>query len=496
MQDNALSSEASIFLQNHFRSLRKKGMTGSNTFFWCGLHYYYRAKVATVYPDIPGLRSGFCSCFRKKHTTLSDFAHPVRAHHHIFRNVLLLFVLLCTVSSTVRAQQKTIEYFISQGIQNSPLLKEVNNNILLNRIDSLRIIAQYKPQVSGVSFNYYAPAVKGYGYDEIITNLRNVSEQVSATKAFAGKRNLQIQFNGIRLLNDSLLIAGRITEQDVKRTIIAAYIAAYGSWRQYSFNQQVYDLLSKEDTILKKLTQASVYRQTDYLTFLVTLQQQHLAITQTRIQYQNDFATLNYLSGLFDTTLTPLDSPRIDLEELPQMAGSVFYAKFSTDSLLLLNAGKQIDLYYKPKLSVTADGGYVSSLTYAPYKNFGASAALNLVVPIYDGKQRKLQHRRLEILEQTRQGYRDFFSVQYRQQIAQLSQQLQFSRQLVAETNNGLKYAEALITANRRLLATGDVRIADYVIAINNYLNAQNVITQNIISELQIITQINYWNKR
>ncbi len=416
------------------------------------------------------------------------------------KRLLLLFIIIYIATNAVPArlcaQSKSLDYFIDQGIQNSPLLKEVNNNILLNRIDSLRIRATYLPQVNGISNNYYAPVIKGYGYDEIITNFRNFSEQVTASKAFVSKRNLRIQFNGIQLLNDSLLIAGKITEQDLRRTITAAYLAAYGSWRQYSFNQEVYNLLLKEDTILKKLTQASVYRQTDYLTFLVTLQQQHLLITQSRIQYSNDFATLNYLSGLFDTTLTPLDSPRIEIAQLSELSGSVFYRKFSIDSLLLKNAGQQIDLAYKPRLSIGADAGYVSSLTYTPYKNWGASASVNVVVPIYDGHLRKLLHRRLDILEQTRVGYRDFFATQYNQQIAQLTQQLNLTKQLINETNDQLKYVRGLITANAKLLATGEVRIADYIIAISNYLNAQNVITQNIVSQFQIITQINYYNRR
>lgn len=413
---------------------------------------------------------------------------------------LLYLVLIGFIANAIPvrlcAQSKSLDYFISQGIQNSPLLKEANNNILLNRIDSLRIVAAYQPQVNGVSNNYYAPVIKRYGYDEIITNFRNFSEQVSATKLFVGKRNLRIQFNGIQLLNDSLLIAGRITEQDLIRTITAAYLAAYGSWRQYSFNQEVYSLLSKEDTILKKLTQASVYRQTDYLSFLVTLQQQHLLITQSRIQYSNAFATLNYLSGLFDTTFTQLDSPRIEIAQLFELSGSIFYRKFSIDSSLLKNAGRQIDLAYKPRLNIGADAGFVSSLTYKPYKNWGAGASVNIVIPIYDGHVRKLLHRRLDILEQTRVNYRDFFTTQYNQQIAQLTQQLNLTKQLINETNDQLKYVRGLITANAKLLATGDVRIADYIIAISNYLNAQNVITQNIVNQFQIITQINYYNRR
>lgn len=393
------------------------------------------------------------------------------------------------------AQEKNLDYFLQQGIQNSPLIKEVNNNILINKIDSLRLLASYKVQVNGISNNSYAPIIHGYGYDEIITNIRNFNEQISASKTFVGKRNLQIQFNGITLVSDSLSIAGKITEQDLRRTIVAAYIAAYGSWRQYTFNNEIYNLLSTEDTILKKLTQASVYRQTDYLTFLVTLQQQHLTITLAKLQYQNDYATLNYLCGLVDTSYTPLDSPHVELQQLPEYNNSIFYKKFTADSLLLKNATQQIGLAYKPKLTVTADGGYVSSLTITPYKNFGASAAINLIVPIYDGNQRRLQYQRLNILEQTRISNRDFYTSQYKQQIAQLSQQLQTTNQIINETNEQLKYVQTLIDANRKLLITGDVRIADYIIAISNYLNAQNTITQNIIKQFQIITQINYWNR-
>jgi len=410
--------------------------------------------------------------------------------------IKLIFVsLLCITQQSIFAQQKNLDYFLQQGIQNSPLIKEVNNNILLNRIDSLRILASYKVQVNGISNNYYAPTGNGYGYDEIITNVRNLSEQISATKTFVSKRNLRIQFNGITLLSDSISIAGKIAEQDLRRAIVAAYIAAYGSWRQYTFNNEIYNLLSKEDTIFKKLTQSSVYRQTDYLTFLVTLQQQHLTITLAKLQYQNDYAMLNYLCGLVDTTFTPLDSPHIQLQQLPDFSNSIYYKKFVTDSLLLKNATQQIGLSYKPKLSITADGGYVSSLTVAPYKNFGASGSVNLIVPIYDGNQRRLQYQRLSILEQIRASNRNFYTNQYLQQVALLSQQLQTTNQLINETNEQLKYVHGLIDANQKLLITGSVRIADYIIAISNYLNAQNTITQNIIKQFQIITQINYWNR-
>jgi len=407
-----------------------------------------------------------------------------------------LFFSLIILSLQLYAQEKNLDYFIAAGIQNSPLLKDYSYQAQSNSIDSMRVLAGYKPQVNGVSTNSYAPVIAGYGYDEAISNIGNFSEVVSVSKQLVGKKNLQNQLDAVRLLTASLHIQGKVSEQDLKRTIIAQYITAFGSWQQYLFNNEVYSLLSKEDTLLKKLTQSSVYRQTDYLTFLVTLQQQHLSVTQSRNQFQNDYATLNYLCGLFDTSLMALAAPSIEINELPALENTIYYEKFRTDSLLLKTSDAQIDFNYKPKVNLYADAGFVSSLQYQPYKNFGTSFGVNLSVPIYDGKQKKMQHDKIAIAERTRQGYRDFFVTQYNQQIAQLVQQLNSTQELINETSNQLKYTEALMEANKKLMATGDARIADYVIAINNYLNAKNIITQNTINKLQLISQINYWNSK
>ncbi|HYJ65926.1 MAG TPA: TolC family protein, partial [Parafilimonas sp.] len=310
------------------------------------------------------------------------------------------------------------------------------------------------------------------------------------------KKVLQNQFEAIQLQNNSLAVTGKISEQDLKKTITSQYVAAYGSWQQYLFNKDVYELLSKEDSILKKLTESGVYRQTDYLTFLVTLKQQKLSVTQARIQYRNDFSTLNYLSGLQDTSFEMLADPELQINALPELENTVYYQKFTTDSLLLKNNDAQIDLNYKPKISLYADAGYLSSFAYQSYKNFGTSVGINLSMPIYDGKRKKMQHDKIAIAEQTRQQYRDFFKTQYNQEIAQLVQQLEAADEIIAEATEQIKYTQGLMQANRKLMTTGDAHIVDYIIALNNYLNAKNIITQNTTGKLQIINQINYWNRQ
>ena len=407
-----------------------------------------------------------------------------------------LAIFLLISCNAVVAQQRTLDYYISAALQSSPLLKDYQNQMRSNGIDSMRIRAQYKPQVNANSTNYYAPVINGWGYDNAITNGINFSQLVGVNQKLVSKQNLQNQYDAINLQNQSLAINGKISEQDLKKNITTQYIVAYGSWQQFNYNNEMLSLLKKEENILKQLAERGVYRQTDYLTFLVTIQQQEIQIKQIHLQYQNEFATLNYLSGINDTSFTALALPSLDSAAVPALENTVFYKQFEIDSLKLKNNDAQIDFLYKPKISVSADAGYLSSFAYMAYKNFGVGVGVNISVPIYDGHQKKMQHDKIAIAEDTRKQYSNFFKTQHDQQIAQLQQQLLSTQNLIDETTSQLRFSQGLIDANRKLLETGDARIADYIIAIGNYITAKNSIIQNTISKMEIINQLNYWNRK
>jgi outer membrane protein TolC len=393
------------------------------------------------------------------------------------------------------AQTTLLQQYVDNGLRNSPLLKDYQNQVELNKYDSLLIRATTKPQVTGSSFNSYAPVIKGFGYDGAITNGANFITLVGVNKSIPNKKLLAAQFENLQLQNQERSNTSKITEQDLKRTIIAQYINAYGSLQQLNFNKDVNTLLLKEEPILKKLTQGNVYKQSDYLAFLVTLQQQQLLVKQAAIQYKNDFATLNYLSGVTDTATVNLADPAINLSTLSNTTASVFFKQFEIDSLKLINSKTLVDVSYKPKINLFADAGYNSSLAYQVYKNFGTSFGISASIPIYDGRQKALQYSKINITEKTRKNYQSFFSSQYQQQVAQLTQQLNATEDLIRDINSQLKYTQSLIDVNGKLLETGEARITDYVLALNNYINAKNLITQNTIARLQIINQINYWNR-
>jgi outer membrane protein TolC len=404
--------------------------------------------------------------------------------------LLLAFSSMCAFT-----QPKTLDFYINRGIQNSPLLKDYSKQLQLTKNDSLRLKAGLGVQVKALSTNSYAPVINGWGYDEIITNGANIYAGVSVSKDLTGIKNRQNQFDAIGIHYQSIENTGKITEQELKKNITGQYIIAYGSLQEYLFNSEMNGLLKNEEIILKTLTENGVYKQTEYLTFLVNFQQQELHMSGLRNRYRSDLSTLNYLCGIEDTAFIYLADPELVPDALPKFSGTIFYKQFMLDSLKLQNANQQIDFQYKPKVSLFADGGYLSSLAYNPYKNFGLNAGFTVSIPIYDGGLRKIQHDKISIDEDIRRSYRDFYLSQSSQQIQRFLQQLDENRKLSEDISRQVKYARTLIDIYHKILDAGEIQMSDYIIAVSNYLTARNMLVENKVEKYQIINELNYWNR-
>jgi outer membrane protein TolC len=214
--------------------------------------------------------------------------------------IFFLVIIILTGNYSI-AQKNTLDFYLQEAIHNSPLLKDYQSQIESNSIDSQRIRAQYRPQVTASSINALAPVIQGWGYDPAVTNGGQLSGVVNVSQTLVSRGNMAAQYKNLQLQNEGITNTARITEQDLKRTITNQYLTAYGTLQQLNLAKEIRALLQKEVGILKILTEKNVYRQTDYLTLLVTVQQQDLSLRQLDIQFHNDFATLNYLAGIVDT---------------------------------------------------------------------------------------------------------------------------------------------------------------------------------------------------
>lgn len=403
------------------------------------------------------------------------------------------FFILVLISLRSFSQDKDLGYFIQKARTNSPLLADYQNQIKISTLDSLLNRAAYKTQVAGNLNANYAPVINGYGYDTALSNGQMVSALVGVNKRIMSKNQLNSQADSFKLIKDALIVNKKIAVKDLDKSIIAQYIAAFGTEIQMEYNNKITSLLKEEEVILKKLARNSIYKQTDYLIFNATVKQQELAALQLKQQYQNDLALLNYLTGEKDTAFVKLKTPDLTIK-LNQQENNIFFKQFEIDSLKIKNSDKLIDNTYKPALSLLGDAGYNSSFIYQGYKNFGFSVGLGLSIPIYDGNQRSLQHQKSSMALATIDSYNKNFKRQYDQQLLLLNQKFNQSAETNKMLQSQLSVAETLIEANKKLLVTGDAQITEYIIALSNIISIQDAMAQNTVNKLQIINEINYWN--
>ena len=393
----------------------------------------------------------------------------------------------------LHAQIHTLDFYLEQGIKNSPLLKDYQVQMLSNGIDSQKVKAAFRPQVGLNGQIYYTPDINGYGYDNAVTNGGNYQAQVGVSQQLIMKKSKKAQFETIDIENRYLGNQSEISALDLKKAIADQYIVAYRDFSLLQSGKQVLALLGNEEEALKPLVQKGVYAETDFLNVRMVKETQLLSYRQLKMQYRTDLYTLNILCGLEDTAMVELSKPEIPLPAIFDPANSVLLRQYRIDSLKFANRKSLIDLNYQPKLAAFGDAGLWTSDLPTAYKNFGAGVGLNFSMPLYDGRQRKMEYQKIALSSQISHNYELFYRRQYQQQVQQLHESLRSTDELVVETNKQLDQANQLIEAYKAQLDKGLVKITDLVLAINNYINFKSSLTQTTISRLQIINQLNYF---
>ena len=403
---------------------------------------------------------------------------------------LLTIIFFLTFGSYAGAQ--SLDFYLKQGVENSPLLKELNKQLLTGTLDSLLTRATFKPQVNQVSQALYAPTAKNFGYDEAITNGGNYAASLNVMQPLFNKRIKEGQFRDNSLANQTIVVNAKITESDLRQGITAQFLTAYADYQQLQFLQTTLKLLQDEQEVVKLLVNKGIYLQTDRMNLALSITAQEVGIKQAWIQYKNSLALLNFICGVTDQTSARLDKPDLTLQNHFDINSSPIMTKFKIDSLKNINSKLLIDLNYRPKLSAFADAGFMAvALENIPH-NFGTSFGLNFSLPVYDGKQRKLMKDKTLLAEDTRMNYKKTYSSQYKQRLSQLSEQLKLTDELILGIRNQLSEQEKLISLYKVEIEKGLVRFLDFLTAVNNYTLVKNNLTVSEMNRLQIINQMNY----
>ena len=411
----------------------------------------------------------------------------------LFLAFLLPTGMLKAQLNTARAQRAlALDDFIKTAQTNSPLLNDYNNQLLSQRVDSLKLRANYGFILHGEASGSYAPAFKGWGYDEALSNGQSLFAGLRLSKELIGRNNLNTRLAAYQAAMAQVAAQQELAIKTLCQQVTEQYLATYSSQQQYRLSLEMMGFMHQEDEVLKKLAQQAVLKQTDYLAFKVSLQQNQLALQQQKADWQNNFLLLNYLSGKVDTAVYDLQIPDLG-NALPSPANENSYAKaFRADSTKLANDAKIIAYDYKPKLTAFSDGGYQSSFMQSPFKHFGLSVGLALTLPLYDGHQKQLLLQQNQLAIQTRKQYFEQEQRQYQQQIEQLQNQIRQYQEMLLSAKAQISYAQTLVDANARQLPTGDVKMVDFILSLNNVLSLKANVIQYEHGLLSLKNQLKY----
>jgi outer membrane protein TolC len=405
---------------------------------------------------------------------------------------LLSFLVFLLPPLFVFPQTRSLDFYIDQGIKNSPLLKDLNNQLSASSIDSLLVRAAKKPQIEAQSQMIYSPYYDNFGYDEVITDGGNYQAVAAVTQKIFNRRELENKFQSLEIQKQSIGNTTKLSVAELKKTITDQYITSYSDYSDLQFNRSFLDLMTNENELVKQFAENGIWSQSDYLSLLVETQGQEVLVEQLKNQYTKDLRLLNQLCGLNDTLTCDLIEPQFGLLEASDYVNSPFFMQFVIDSIRLANDRNALNIKYRPKINWFADAGVLTSTLNNFYKHFGYSVGASLSVPIYDGRQKDLESRKISLYENTVANYRVKYSKQYYQLLFQLKDELAGTEKVKAQINIQLATTKQLIAALKAQLEIGQVRMTEYINAIKNYRNINRNLNLVNIRMHQIRNEINY----
>jgi len=416
---------------------------------------------------------------------------PMFYESRMIRRYSLLLILFALSHHCSFSQSRDLNFYLEQGIQNSPLLKDYSNQLQQKKFDSLLIRAQKKISVSANGSVMIAPIINGVGYDEAITNQGQYSAVVGANYSPFQKNMVGAQLKSVGLQSQMITVNKKLSERELEKAITDQYLTGYSGLSQIKFEEQTIASLENQLNLLEPLVQHGIYLQTDYLTLQLQIQTEKINLQQLKDDYRSNLYALNVLCGIADTTTLDLEKPDL-IWRVPTAYSNPKLLMYSLDSSSIAASRDSLRYNYVPKVNLFGDAGYQAVPTNFSVNKFGFSAGVSVAWNIYDGGKKNLKMQQLSIQQETANYYKSNYSTQLSLQLADLNKKLENSNSIVSQLQDQLNNMKKLISLRRDQLEAGQLSVIDYLSTIRDYRELNKNLNDALIKQQQIINEHNY----
>lgn len=427
------------------------------------------------------------------------------------KSVLSLFLLYLAGLGTLQAQT-TLQGFVDSALLKSPVLRSNQATAKANEIEAERIKALLKSPKVGAEISYLmtpvlanengntvfevnpSRSITDYnGYDLAITNGGLYRAVITLEQPLLNKSRYGAAAEQIKIQNDFLENNNRLTRHDLEKVVTDSYLTCMTDLRQISVIQELQQVIKEQQRITSQLAGNGLLKQSDVQLLAIESEQQANALFTARQNYRAHLLDLKLLAGITDTTTALLAPVEISKYANPP-AVSGFLRKYALDSLNLMAEQHTFAQRYKPQFDFYSSGGL--NTVYAPDipNRFGLQFGLRFIQPIYDGRQRQINDRRIKILQQAATSNSSYFSEQNKLRKINLEEQIRSNELKAISLNKQITQYNDLLKYYAQQMAAGQVSVINYLTVLRSKAAVQNQLVLNASERQFLINNYNYWN--
>jgi hypothetical protein len=423
--------------------------------------------------------------------------------------IINCIILLCS-NSILLISQTDLEYYMNIAKKNSPIINDNQNQSKANQLEAERLKAFYtKPQIGLTASYIFSPiinldnskskfdvnpneAVNYLGYDLAAANGGQYQALLNLTQPLFNSQKLKIVTDQINVTSQINQNAIKLTGHDIEKIVTDQYILCLQNLKQIEYINSNLEIISDHYTILKKLIESSIYKQSDLS--LLNIEKQNFLFQQTTYKaiYKRDLMDLRILCGINDTSNVILNE--INLKLTTDSQSSFFLEKYRLDSLNLQNAKNVFELKYKPQFNIIANTGL--NAVYAPTipNRFGFNTGFSFAYNFFDGKQKNINRSKTDVLLKSVSFNKENFINQNSMRKTKILTELDSYNSRISITENQLKEYNKLLNLYKKEIITGQLSIINYITVLKNMITIQRDFTFLTSQKQSLINAYNYWN--
>lgn len=419
--------------------------------------------------------------------------------------------LLCTIIANVSWAQNSrdIQYYQNLAQHSHPTLKQNDNNKhSLSLQNKLTKIQYNKPQINFTSNVLFSPTFLDgrkilsfssdyttqplFGYDRSAAGYTFYASQVVITQSLLTKKAVHANIAPNVVLEQSLDLSNQQLIHEINKNVSDQYILIYQIQQEIKFTQSVIEKVNERLNVVKELVKKGILAESDFLQLKMAALEQTNFIEQLKAQEISIFGQLNLLCNIDDSVLYNLEKPNISLS-VPVKEFQLVQ-KYKSDSTYQDMLQKASNAKYLPQLSIYTTTGYLGTKIATIQQDLGFSFGADLIIPIYDGKQRGVNEQLSNIEKLNLKIAKDYDVSQKISSLSSLLRQITSTKKSLTLIDEQLTAHEVLLNMLKDKLVIGQSSITDYIMSLEEYTSTIQKRTRMEADILLLINQYNYLN--